>query len=166
MNQIAEAIKGYYEKAQLLWKIQDWPQPTFSLDLRGKTAGKAFYLQNHIKLNRTLYHENVDEFCRSTVGHEVSHLVVYRRFGFDAATNKEHGEEWASIMDGFLLDPDPCHTYKLTKVKRLKIRYEYICSCAAHFLTEREHRVAQSGIQENLCKFCKKKLTYIPKVLF
>lgn len=163
MQEITKAIDYYYEKAQQLWQIKGWNKPTFSLDLRGSTAGRAFYLPNHIKLNKKLYLENREEFCRSTVGHEISHLVVFKRFGFAVATDREHGEEWANIMDSFLLPPEPHHGYPVQKVRRPKLLFEYVCDCAAHYLSDKERRMKECGIRDFSCKNCKKDLTPLHK---
>ena len=113
-------------------------KPTVHYNVRGTTAGKAWYTKWIIGFNPVLLNENIDDFIARTVPHEVAHLateLIYphaHRAGF-GRKRSPHGTEWASIMTALGVDASRCHSYDVTnaKVKRTNT-YTYKCSCCGH----------------------------------
>jgi predicted SprT family Zn-dependent metalloprotease len=83
-----------------------YPEVRFAL--RGTTAGRAWYREHLIEYNPTLLHENVEDFLRQTVRHEVAHLAARNKFG---AQIKPHGKEWANCCWYLQIPAKRCHNY-------------------------------------------------------
>ena len=81
-----------------------YPQVLFGL--KGTTAGTADSQNGVIQLHPTLLIYNPDEFIRQVVPHEVAHLLTRCKW----PKAESHGDEWKSIMRGFGLKPDRCHS--------------------------------------------------------
>ena len=113
-------------------------KPAVHYDVRGTTAGKAWYTKWIVGFNPVLLNENVDDFIARTVPHELAHLateLIYphaHRAGF-GKKRSPHGAEWASIMTALGADASRCHTYNVenARVKR-KATYSYKCACCGH----------------------------------
>ena len=103
---VAECIATVERKYNVTFR-----KPVISYNVRGTTAGKAFYTRWIVDFNPVLLAENVEEFLEDTVPHEVAHLateLIYphaHRGGF-GTKRRPHGSEWKSIMRS--LGADPC----------------------------------------------------------
>jgi len=82
--------------------------PTVRFALKGGTAGKAWWGENLIEYNPTLLGQNVEDFLRQTVRHEVAHLGARAKWG---GSIKPHGREWASCCWFLGIPATRCHNY-------------------------------------------------------
>ncbi|KWU23445.1 SprT-like domain-containing protein [Burkholderia cenocepacia] len=131
------------------------PMPTCSFDLRGKTAGQAYYTQNHVRLNAILLVENFDGFLHRTIPHEVAHLVAHAKYGDGISA---HGDEWQRVMRAFGLEPSRCHSFDTSNAAVASVLYRHQCACKTFNLSARKHA---AGLLGNLsCKACKHTLQY------
>ena len=149
-----ECIAQYVERAnrELGARLS---MPTCSFDLRGKTAGQAYYRQNHVRLNAVLLVENFDDFLSDTIPHEVAHLVARAKHGNGIAS---HGIEWQRVMRAFGLEPERCHSYDTGNSAVGTALYKHRCACNTFTLSPRKHNSAMRG---NLtCKTCKHRLQF------
>ncbi|MEQ3652594.1 MAG: SprT-like domain-containing protein, partial [Glaciecola sp.] len=72
---------------------QTFELPMLNLKQRGKIAGSAHLQKNLIKLNLSLFEDNIDEFIQQVIPHEVAHIVCYQLYG----KVKPHGREWQAV---------------------------------------------------------------------
>ncbi len=179
---ITEAIKQRVETkiAQCITTIEKkynvkFKKPVVHYNVRGTTAGKAWYKQWIVGFNAVLLTENVDAFIARTVPHEIAHLateLIYphahtRTWG---KKRSPHGIEWASIMTVLGADETRCHKYDTTnsRVKR-KTTYEYQCAgCGAKLnLGPKRHAALQRGtlIWHSTCGKVRGKLAFVPTTL-
>ncbi len=93
-------------------------QPKLRFDLKGSTAGKAWYRDRDwlIQINRDLLYLYPEQMIERTVPHEVAHLVTSAMHPVDRI--KPHGTEWRSVMRTIGLEPERCHTYDVSAVRR------------------------------------------------
>lgn len=89
------------------------PMPRITFDLRGTTAGRAFYTQNRVAFNPILLDQNPEHFVQQTVGHEVAHLAAFVKHGGHI---KPHGPEWSRIMWALRLPARRCHNYDVSTI--------------------------------------------------
>lgn len=85
-----------------------YPRVLFSI--RGMTAGRAHCGRDVIEYNPTLLGENVEDFLRQTVRHEVAHLAAHKKFGHAI---KPHGNEWGSCCWYLGIPATRCHNYDI-----------------------------------------------------
>lgn len=163
--QIRARVAHYVQFARLKLGIH-LPMPTCSFDLRGRSAGRAFYEQNHIQFNPVLLIENPQTFLHEVPGHEVAHLVVYARWMVAPGQRRvrnvsAHGRQWQSIMLAFGLPPKRTHSFNTLNATVTKKMYAYRCDCrpGLHKLSERRHKLAQAK-DCYLCRVCRKKLRF------
>ena len=106
-------VKQYVDRGNVkLGTTLNYPKVSF--DLRGTTAGKAFYQTNEVKFQPTLLFENPETFIEQTAGHEVGHLLA--RFKFRDRGIDPHGSEWQSVMWYLGLPATRCHNYDTSNV--------------------------------------------------
>lgn len=128
--------------------------PTVSFDLRGTTAGKAFYLRNHIQLNPILLNENKNAFIARTAGHEAAHLIAHHHFGNKI---KGHGTEWQEVMRWLGQEASRCHQYDTKNSAIVKRTVEYRCDCNVPiFLSTKHHLLIQAKRRRLICNKCGK----------
>jgi SprT protein len=117
-------------------------------DLRGTMAGCASV--HEIRLNAVLLKENLKDFLRHTIPHEVAHSAVLQRW----PQAKPHGSQWQSLMIVFGCPPIRCHHYDTRHVQRRQItRYSYACLCGIRTLTAIRHRRVLQGTRYQ-CRHC------------
>ena len=125
--------------------------PSIRWDLCGLYAGRADVRQNVIRFNQTPLSENLDDFLRQTVPHEVAHLVNRTLNGQFV---RPHGQEWKSIMQAFGLAPLRCHSYRVENSRVVKQRrHTYRCECREHSISQTTHNRIQKGWRYS-CRFC------------
>lgn len=157
----------YTVKSRIYAKIMDcmkmyeakgvyFKTPSISFDLRGKTAGKAFYTKNHIQLNAVLLLENIDDFVNTVVGHELAHLADY--VSSKGKIVEPHGSNWQKMMKIIGQSPDRVHDYDTTNSGVLK-QYLYKCACKEYLLSSRRKNSGNTYI----CKLCKQPLVPVKK---
>jgi SprT protein len=123
----------------------------------GTNSGIA-YGHKKIAFNVTLMSENLDEFLRQTVPHEVAHLCV--KLNYEDA--RPHGKEWRDVMRSFGVEPKRLHTYDVSNVRLSKNRdmtkHLYTCKCnTQHFLSPQKAKV----VKQLVCSKCNKKLIFV-----
>ena len=133
-----------------------WKRPTFSLDLKGCSAGQANMQTNHIRINPVLFKGNRDVMLTVTIPHEIAHLVAYNVY-----RDHGHGKGWKNVMRRFGLVPDRCHSLDTSSVKRAKAStLPFKCKCRTHELSplmaRRSHEYnATRGRHKYICTHCK-----------
>ena len=146
-------------------------KPAVHYDVRGTTAGKAWYKKWVVGFNAVLLKENVDNFIARTVPHEIAHLateLIYPHAHIRVGRQKRspHGAEWASIMTALGADASRCHSYDVenARVKR-RITYAYKCAgCGADLnLGPKRHAALQRGtlIWHSPCGSARGRLTLV-----
>jgi len=70
----AELLRAARERIAELCERYGIVEPTVSLALRGRCAGRAHSKRNHISLNAVLFCENFATFLGNTIPHELCHL--------------------------------------------------------------------------------------------
>ena len=129
-------------------------KPAVHYNVRGTTAGKAWYTKWIVGFNPVLLNENVDDFIARTVPHEIAHLateLVYphaHRAGF-GKKRSPHGMEWASIMTVLGADASRCHTYNVENARVRRVNtYSYMCGCCGHKFEvgPKRHAKLQRGV--------------------
>lgn len=131
-------VRHYLDLATALWpdhaaKFNDAPKIRWDIKNRfGGTAQSGGPDDWTIRLNLILCYENMDQFIdspKSTVAHEVAHLVQHVVFGFtkqveDKATGKKvtkkvraHGPEWREVMVKLGQEPNRCHTWDTSSIE-------------------------------------------------
>lgn len=129
------------------------PMPTVSFDLRGRTAGQAYWTKNHVRLNAVLLTENPTAFIARTVGHEVAHLAAHLKHGDGI---DPHGPEWQAVMVAFGQDPSRCHSFN-TANAAVGGTFTFVCGCARPFqLGARQRKRGLRG--DYRCRKCKQVL--------
>jgi SprT protein len=94
--------------------------PTINYSLLGTTAGRANYFYWSVNFNPILLTENVEEYIRSTVPHEMAHLIhdkltrwknFKRIFG---SKHNPHNDMWEEIMLMLGAKPRIQHHYNVS----------------------------------------------------
>ena len=132
--------------------------PKIVYDLKGQVAGQAWYVENKLRLNATALKNYRNDFIEQTVGHEVAHLLAFRKHG---AYIKPHGLEWKNVMRLFKLPPTRCHTYELPSARAVT-RKLYVCErCGKETgVTQYKHNRWLRGEISFRCKPCDGKVVW------
>ncbi len=129
--------------------------PSVILNQRGRIAGSAYLHRNVIKLNKTLFIQNFDDFLHQVIPHEVAHIISYQKFG----KVKPHGIEWQSIMRSvFNLDAHVTHKFDVANVGMQDFAYRCDCNNLIMLSVVRHNKVTR-GKQRYRCQKCKSLLT-------
>ena len=116
-KQIIEAsIRRYLERAQKSFGCE-FDFPTVDLDLQGSVAGRTWYHKKHLQFNSELYSQNKRKFLKTTIPHEVSHLVAFK---ISPDKGKCHGKVWRSVMRELGAIPKRHHDYDVSKLKKVE----------------------------------------------
>jgi SprT protein len=133
-------------------------QVSYRTDLK-KTAGLAYLRLNKVEFSSQLLIENSESFLKSTVPHEVAHIItkiLYPR------SKQNHGPEWKNVMMMLGAEPKTYHSYDISSCVKEVVTYRYSCRCGEfHHLTKRRHNNAQAG-SEYLCKKTGSRIIYFP----
>lgn len=133
------------------------PIPAIRFDIRGKTAGMALLQRWSLRFNPVLLAENPQAFLDEVVPHEVSHLIVYARFG----KVRPHGKEWQAVMSQvFGVAPKTTHNFDVASVQGKTFTYH--CGCDVIPLSIRRHNRVQREQVNYVCRRCKQPLVYRP----
>jgi len=112
----------------------------------------AYTEKLHVQLNGVLLTENLEEFERQIIPHELAHLLVQFRHGFPGG----HGKEWKATMRTLGLEPDRTHSLDTTNSRTTPVVLGYRCDCGPRPVSMKEHRSVQRGGWIK-CKRCQKK---------
>jgi len=128
---------------------RSFSRPLVKYDVRGNYAGWAHGTE-YIRLNPTLLAQHTEEYLRTTVPHEVAHIIQHQLY----PRSKPHGKEWAYVMWVLGVPADRTHEWE-TKPARVHPRpWEYHCDCRTHWLTNRMHAKILNG-QRRYCTKCR-----------
>lgn len=118
---------------------REFPFPQVRFDLRGLCAGQALQRDNCIRVNATLFRENVEHYLRQTVGHELAHLICWHIHG---SRVRPHGPEWRHVMEVLGLPALRCHSYDTARSRgrRMLPTFPYQCRCRIRQMTIIRHR--------------------------
>lgn len=129
-------------------------QPEINFTQRGKAAGSALTHQNIIKLNPTLFEQNIRYFISDVIAHELAHILVYQLYGRRV---KPHGVEWKKVMsEVFNVAPKVTHTLDVSHVKMRSVMYQ--CQCQTLALSMIRHNRISNKKQSYICRKCKQVL--------
>ncbi len=135
----------------------DFAVPAIRFDIRGKTAGMALLQRWQLRFNPVLLAENPDAFIEEVVPHEVSHLIVFARFG----RVRPHGKEWQAVMSQvFDVQPKTTHSFDIKSVEGKT--FPYHCQCDVIPLSVRRHNKVQRQQVQYMCRRCKQPLVWKP----
>jgi len=162
--QIAEAaVRAAEHRARLFYAIR-LPEAVIDFSLRGRCAGQARVERSgktFLRINLKLLTENLDDFLKQTIPHEVSHLVVNWQARKKRQRPRPHGPEWQDVMlDCYVLQPARCHAYQTTPARFVPRNFLYRCDCREHRLTSIMHN-RMSRRYKALCKSCKTPLKFV-----
>lgn len=140
------------------------PESTIDFSLRGRCAGQAKITHKgeaSLRINLQLLAENLEDFLKQTIPHEVAHLAVNWQARKQRIRPRPHGPEWQAVMrDCFGLEPIRCHSYQTTAARVVPRNFLYRCNCREHRLTSIMHKRISSCYQA-LCKKCKTTLNFV-----
>ena len=139
--------------------------PEVRYDLRGTTAGQAFYKTWIIRLNAVLLLENVDDFIERTVPHELAHLACDKIYPeahirIRGAKREPHGLRWQEIMRALgVSEVTRCHSYDTTNSKVIKSNSRQVpwhCSACDHkfLLTPQKSEKQRAGLSRAYHRAC------------
>jgi SprT protein len=163
---VEQSVRKAERQARSFYGL-DLPAATIDLTLRGRCAGQARIEGGRalLRFNRQLLVENRDDFLKTTVPHEVAHLVVNWPFRRRRQRPRPHGPEWQAVMqDCFGLAPERCHSYRTTPARVVPRPFIYACVCREHRLTSIMHRRI-SRSRQALCRACKAPIRFVARQL-
>lgn len=159
------AIRKALDRARRHYNIK-LPEASVDYSLRGRCAGQAHLDRNGqltLRINRQLLEENLEDFLKQTIPHEVAHLVVQWQARKARSRPKPHGQEWQKVMQAcFGLEPKRCHSYRTTPARVVTRPFLYRCECRKHQLTSIMHKRVSRSLQA-LCKSCRSPLQFVNK---
>lgn len=144
-RKIQEAV--FYYSEILNNKGYSFIPPNIDFNLKGQVAGKGG--PNILKFNLDLASRNLKTFLKTTVPHEIAHVIQLRQ----NPRSKPHGSEWkffCKLLTGHYLPR--CHDYEV--VSRNSNQILASCSCQQFSLTRIRVRRIQQGVQYR-CKKCR-----------
>tara|TARA_Y100000310_G_scaffold319217_1_gene374229 strand:- start:3636 stop:4130 length:495 start_codon:yes stop_codon:yes gene_type:complete len=121
-EQVNEKVKETLARAEEKLGVT-LPVPTILYNLKGHTAGQAFFGVNKIRLNRHLLEKYREDFINRTVVHELGHLIAYRLHG---RNGRGHGPVWKRVMRAIGGPTTRCHQYE-TKAARVHKKFVLCC---------------------------------------
>lgn len=110
LRQIAEecATVAWARFCKIYPKLSGFTMPIFEISNRMTvTAGTCYWDDRKIKLSASLMIENMADFKRVIIPHELAHQVSFDLYGKDTDI---HGPKWQGIMIAYGLPPDRCHS--------------------------------------------------------
>lgn len=151
---IAHCIKLFDDSTQ----YNPITPPAVLFDLKGRTAGQAFYQSNKLRFNNDLLLRYKHQFIEETVDHEVAHLLAHH-INPDC---QAHGDTWRWCMKVLgHTTAERCHDM-VTNSARKVAKFAYSCDCGdTHRVGSKKHKKIQAGINYT-CRKCKARLTRTP----
>ncbi len=130
--------------------------PTIVYALKGSIAGTATYSNWTVNLNAFFLLNEFEEMIRTTIPHEIAHLIARAVYG----NIRSHGWEWKSVMRSFGLNAKRCHNYESRDIRTKKTRrFHYTCFCSRPCKVGLNvHKKVQSR-NSHFCVKCKKALS-------
>jgi SprT protein len=163
IDQVETTIRETEEQARQHYNIS-LPDAGIDYSLRGRCAAQARVDRNgqtFLRINLQLLSENLDDYLKQTVPHEIAHLVVNWQHRHKRQRPRPHGKEWQGVMRHcYSLEPIRCHNYRTTPARVVPRNALYRCNCREHHLTRIMHnKISRSS--RALCKACHAPLKFI-----
>jgi SprT protein len=160
ITRVNEVIKILNEKETSdKWKIQP-NDLSIIFTIKGKIGGWSCYSTKTLNFNLYLMENNIDEYMKQVIPHEVCHLFVSKKF----PKASPHGWEWKIYMQRLNLNPMRCHNMDTSIVPTQigKIQYEYKCTGCGHLfqLSKTIHNKILQG-QRRVCGNCKHSIVFM-----
>jgi SprT protein len=151
MSIACTTMRHYLDKAYERYGRQ-FKMPSINFNLRGRTAGKAFYYDNEVRLNLVLFRENVEGFKARTIPHELAHLITHVLY----PNAKPHGREWKSVMRSLGGPTTRCHSFDTSnsEVRSVRRRFTVRCDCRTYQFTSIRYNRMRSGERSYSCRQC------------
>jgi SprT protein len=174
MDTVTNRVEHYINVASKHYRTA-FPMPEIIYQLQGRTAGQAIsriHPQKGISgiytwkvdFNVELLKQNMDDFLKSTVPHEVAHLIDQfnqkQVYNYRPRERKSvHGPSWKGVMRVFgVEDITRCHSYDTSEVTmtRVHTKYDLTCACIGkvHKVGAKVHHKVLAGALYT-CKRCK-----------
>lgn len=164
-QQAEDAVRQAEQRARSFYAV-DLPAAAIDFSLRGRCAGQARVAHSGdtlLRINWQLLVENLDDFLKQTIPHEVAHLVVNWQARSKRWRPRPHGAEWQAVMyDCFGLSASRCHNYRTSPARVVPRPFLYTCRCREHHLTSLMHKRILRSCRA-LCKACRTTLTFVGK---
>lgn len=128
---VIDRVKECFAHARTMYELGQ-KDIEINFDKKGRVAGTASWqrVSGHIKyslnFNYQLAGENLDEYLKQVIPHEVSHIIDYI---LHPGQEHGHGFNWKMIMvECFGLHPDRCHSMDTSNCsRRVSKNQEYKC---------------------------------------
>lgn len=157
INQVYQSVERAYVWAESQFN-KTFPRPSIKFDLVGKTAGQVIYGKNLIRINPALLTSNSDYIINQTAPHEAFHLIARHIYG---PYMRGHGPKWKSLMRGYGLTPNRCHSLQTTPARvRQKVLYSCFCRAEIKVDISIHNRIVKGS--DYFCKKCQHKIQ--PKI--
>ena len=159
-EEVIQKSYEYIDKANALYNL-NIVYPEILFNLKGVTAGIAYYNPLRVRYNQFLLNENTQEFISTTVPHETAHIVEFVKYG-----RCGHKENWKGIMRAFgITNPQRCHDFNTAYCRRKSQQYIYTCGCMEHRFGKKLHERLKYDSFGYTCKKCHNSLKYLETVL-
>lgn len=138
------------------------PVPDIYYDVHSTNGGLAKYATLSVHFNPKIMQENLEDYLKTTVPHEVCHIGVWQKYLFEKkkVAPKAHGSEWKLMMWVVGAPARRTHEYDVAEVKRKTVKYEYQCGCNKSIVVgARIHKSIKDKVKIYTCKKCRKILT-------
>ena len=136
-KQVEDVVIATYVTAKLVFG-REFDLPKIEYEDMGCVGGKAFASKNLIKLSPTLLKENIEKYLKTTVPHEIAHLLTRKMYSMATP----HGRHWKYVMVKLGAKPNRCHEYDVSNVsnkRKERFKYHYVCNCRSHMVTSVIH---------------------------
>lgn len=159
-QRVHDRVAYFIQLGRLLFGVT-LPMPEIGFDLRGVRAATAQSDKiGKLRFNAVLLRDNETGYFANTIPHEVAHLVVGAKWGYDVHA---HGPEWESVMRQFGCVPRRTHNYDVSEA-RVGGTFLYHCDCKTHQLSVRRHNSIQRG-EKWQCLHCKGELIFTDETM-
>jgi SprT protein len=132
--------------------------PNYSFHRLGTSAGRAFCLDNHIKLNIDYFAKYHKDMIEQTIPHEIAHVVSYQLYGYKGLGHNNYWKHVMRKMAPLGVIVSRCHTYDVKDACLRKVNkpHKYVCKCKdpVHNLTNLKHNKILRGARYT-CMKCK-----------
>ena len=161
VQMIRDRFDQCYNELALDHNIRLAPIP-IRFDLRGGSAGQfCFGMSNYFRVNLEIAKNNLVDYMKQTIPHEVCHYVNFVLTGRSCG----HGLEWKRAMIRlFGLEPKRCHNYNVSNLKTHRKPFVYKCDCREHNLSAIKHSRMIYNPHQYRCVRCSSFLTFVKKV--
>jgi SprT protein len=163
-SEIKELINKRYDECYDIARSKgiDLPKIEVCFNLKGTVAGMfcTRFGKKFFRVNLILAFENIENYLKQIIPHEFSHYIVNHSFSLNNPS--PHGIQWKKTMRFiFGLNPERCHNYDTTNVKRNVKTYMYKCLCRQIEISSIRHRRIQTNQKNYICKICHQRIEFV-----